>query len=941
MKPQIRLMAQIIAACGVFVLFFGSFSTSNKTTKDERLMKRLSKDQGDDPWAREAWEFLRLRDPATGQIPRDIRAKELAFASTLPQKEWLANQLGKSQTMPVFNWTKRGPYNVGGRTRALGIDVRTTTPPNVTIIAGGVSGGMWKSTDDGASWTKTTAPSQLHSITCLAQDTRSGQQNVWYAGSGEARGNSASGGAASFRGGGIYKSTDNGSSWTLLPLTASNTPQFFDSAFDYVHNVAVDPTNGNVYAAASNTIQQSTNGGTNWTVVRGLLADNSFSDVQVASNGIAYAVLSSSVTNGGIWRSPDGVLWTQINAGVAGFPSVYSRVKIALAPSNPNVVFFLVQQADTSTTATQIRGHQLWKYTYVSNDGSGAGGTWVNRGGNLPLQSGLSGNARFDTQGGYDIDMVVKPNDENYLILGGVNLYRSTDAFATTSSWIRIGGYSSPTTYGLYPNHHPDQHSGMFLPGSNTVFYSGNDGGISKTNDVTGSSVAWNYLNNGYLTSQFYTVAIDHGTPGDNVVFGGLQDNGTWWTNNTNANSSWVDVFGGDGAYCAIGDGKTSYYVSSQNGNMYRLILDAAGNWGASSTWANIQPTGATGYLFINPFVLDPNDTKKMYLSAGTTIWRNTDLTAIPLGVDQTTTVNWIQLTNTNVSGNPIVSLAISKTPSNRLYYATYNSSTQARQLYRLDGAATGNPTPSTVTGSNFPTGGYISSIAINPNNADQVLVVFSNYSIPSLFYTTDGGSSWTDVSGNLEQNPTGTGNGPSCRWGAVIPTSTGTNYFVATSTGVYSATSLSGSSTVWAQEGSTTIGNVVVDMLDYRTSDGLVVAATHGNGVYSTNIVTSVSLTDPIVPSEFNLAQNYPNPFNPSTTIRYALPTETSVELKVFDLQGREVATLVEGKQAPGTYTFQWKGKDDHGMNVSSGTYFYRLVAGDRSLTKRMVLAK
>jgi len=112
--------------------------------------------------------------------------------------------------------------------------------------------------------------------------------------------------------------------------------------------------------------------------------------------------------------------------------------------------------------------------------------------------------------------------------------------------------------------------------------------------------------------------------------------------------------------------------------------------------------------------------------------------------------------------------------------------------------------------------------------------VVFSNYGVVSLFYTTDGGTGWTDVAGNLEEFPDGSGNGPSCRWAVIIP---GQGVFVGTSTGLYSTALLDGSSTLWIQEGSTTIGNTVVDMVDVRLADGRIVAATHGRGVYSASL--------------------------------------------------------------------------------------------------------
>lgn len=913
---KLRYMGAGLAALVVGLGFYFWKSSSDEAMQREiqwKLMMRSARGTADDPIARERWEFMRLRNPETGKIPEGIRAKELAYAATLPTKESFWRK-GLAKAQAPFTWAKRGPYNVGGRTRGFAADSRNAN----ILLAGGISGGMWRSTDDGATWTKTTAPTALHNVTCLVQDPRAGQQDTWYAGSGERSGNSASGGGALFLGGGIYKSTDNGISWSQLDPAVSTSPQTYNNAFEFVNRVAVDESDGELYAAVSNVIEKSTNSGLSWAIVRGGLQNNTASDVQVTTTGVVYAAINSGVTTDvGIWRSPDGVTWTNILP--AGFPTAYGRIFIAIAPSNQSAVYFLVQGTNGTDGVNQINSHQIWKYTYISGNGSGSGGTWVNKGVSLPNEAGAPGNAVFDTQGGYDMFVTVKPDAENFVIIGGVNLYKTADFSATTPTWTRIGGYATAADYSGYANHHADQHSGFFRPGSNLIYYSGHDGGLSKTSDVVSGPVSWGYMNNGYSTSQFYTLAVDRSRT-NNIIIGGLQDNGSWWTNNSNSSTPWVQVLGGDGSHCAIGNLGAYYYMSSQSGNTYRFTLNET--TGAYTTFTNVTPTGATGFLFINPFALDRNNSNIMYMAAGDRLWRNSDLSAIASGSNSTTSTNWTELTNTATTVNPITALGVSTTPSNRVYFANNNGDT-----YRLDGANSGNPTPVDVTGTLFPFG-YTSCIAVNPNNGNQVMVVFSNYVSRSLFWTADSGTTWTDVGGNLEQFSDGTGNGPSCRWAAVVPTSQGTTYFVATSVGLYSTTLLNGASTVWTQEGSTTIGNVVTDMIDYRTSDGLVAVATHGNGVYSTNVIVSNPTVLPTVPTSFALTQNFPNPFNPSTTIQYDLPERTAVKLSVFDMAGREIAVLVNTELDPGRHEARWNARDSRGTAMASGTYFYRLTA-------------
>ena len=209
------------------------------------------------------------------------------------------------------------------------------------------------------------------SVTTLTQDTRSGQEDTWYAGTGEYTGNSASATGASFYGDGIYKSTDGGDSWTLLPSTSTDLPQSFDNLMDFVWRVATDPSNASqeeVYAAAIWGIFRSVDGGANWTQV--LTSTNSYhSDVVVSSTGVVYAALSEAGTNGGIWRSEDGVTWTEITP--VGWSSNSVRTVLTLAPSNEDVLYTITDSPGDGTHDTSI-----WKYTHSTT-------TWEDRSANV------------------------------------------------------------------------------------------------------------------------------------------------------------------------------------------------------------------------------------------------------------------------------------------------------------------------------------------------------------------------------------------------------------------------------------------------------------------------------------------------------------------------------------------------------------------------------
>ena len=903
---------QTIWSIGLLILVIGFGNVSHMgLTENKSVYKKSALGNADDPLARIAYEQRMLRDPATGKIPQDIRRKELEFAKTLPKVS--DHPLKKGMATSV--WKKRGPVNRGGRTRALAVDIRTQTPGQVTLLAGGISGGIYKSTDDGKTWVDKLNPATIHNVSCIAQDTRSGHEDTWYAGTGEAVGNSAGDVYdAIFRGDGVYKSTDNGETWALLPSTSDGNVQKFNSVWRYVNNIAVNPATGSVFAAASNTILRSQDGGATWSTRLSTTKNADMSDVQISSSGTIYATIPSDHQDAGIRKSTDdGDTWTDITP--SNFPSTFGRDVIGISPSNENIVYFWVF---TGSGASQT---QMWKYD-ASNS------SWSEVTNSLPQIGGEVGD--LEVQGAYDMVIKVKPDNPDFVVIGGTNLYRTTDGFATqitATGW--IGGYSTANDISSYENHHPDQHGLVFLKAPNSnVLYSANDGGISRCDDITKNTVSWANLNAGYITSQFYSLAIDPATPNNDIIIGGLQDNGNYFTNSGNVDDPWTELpLGGDGGFTAISNGHTDYYFETQNGNLWRFLLDENGHVFSPDSGAAIFPDYRTNYLFINPFILDPNDNKIIYMAAGDSIWRNSDITGIPLGTMYGSNINWTPLSHTK-TGSYITSLAISKKPANRLYVGGGFG-----DILRVDNAGTGDPASIDIsTGKGLPALGTVNCLYVDPTNADNVLAIFSNYNIPSVFYTTDGGNTWTDVSGNLEQNPDGTGNGPSCRWATMLHYNNTVRYYVATSTGLYSTEQLNGGSTIWSLDGP---GNVVCPMVVSRDVDGTVAVATHGAGVYSTQVVTALA-DHGHSPKGFELQQNYPNPFNPFTTIRFQLPERTYVELNVYDSNGRRIKNLLQEVRTAGNNQVRFDGS-----HLASGVYYYKLKTAGFTFTKKMTLLK
>lgn len=905
----------------------------NKMVVVENSFKESSVGIPDDPNARMEFERRMLADPRTGMVPDNIREKELAYAKNLPNSKDI--KLQKGENVNVLSWTERGPINRGGRTRALGIDVRTQTAPNITIIAGGASGGIYKSTDNGITWVNKLSPDSIHSATCIAQDIRSGHEDTWYVGTGERDSNLLGGGynsrASLFLGDGIYKSDDNGEHWTLLPNTSNDHPESYSNVFDFVFDVAVNPVTGSVFAAASNTIQISTDGGNNWTTVRGTFSSTAYTDVATTSTGLIYASVQYNVSDPGIALSTDdGSSWNDITPST--WPSTYTRTVIGIAPNNENVVYFWTYTS-AGTTKTQ-----LWKYRYPGS-GNGVGdANWTDLTANLPApDSDPSKVSGINVQSAYDMVIRVKPDDSLFVVIGGTNLYRSTDGFSSpvlptgATGW--IGGYALANNVSQYFHHHVDQHALVFLNDSPNVLYSGNDGGVFKTSDVTASTVGWNDLNHSYVTSQFYSIAIDKATGNSDMIAGGMQDNGNYLTFSNDYNTGWTDWgHGGDGGFSAIaniGGGYVAVFLEAQNGWLWRQLYD---NSNTIQGDTKIQPSYTGEFAFLNPFVLDPNDNNIMYFAQGDSVLRSNTLLSSP--------PSWNVLSNatSDSTGDYISAIGISDNVANRLYVGSAKGT-----VLRLDGANTGDPTATDLTSTlatagSSSSGGYVNCIYVDPANADNVIVVYSNYKVISLFSSTDGGTSWTNIGGNLEQNSDGSGDGPSVRWIDAVTTGGTTTYYAATSTGLYSTNNISnGPTTQWAQEGASTIGNVVCPMVAARSSDGLVVVATHGSGVYSANqSLVGVESETSNIPTSYTLNQNYPNPFNPSTKINFTLPSPNNVKITVYDITGKKVGEILNEELAAGSHTVNF-----NATNLASGAYIYQIRAGNFVEAKKMVLLK
>ena len=680
---------------------------------------------------RELHELNFQINPITREIP--LEEKEAEYKEALIQKEYFR----KGATN---NYISRGPSNLGGRTRAVVVDLSDNT--GNTIIAGGVSSGVFKTTNGGSSWSKVSSNGEIHNVTTIAQDPRSGFQNVWYYGTGEWSGNSASLGSP-FRGEGIWKSTDSGTTWSQIPGSASVFTDS-DSFFDYVNKIVVSPTTGDVFIATTGKIYRYN--GTSFNVELELEDnDTGWTDVVVAANGRVFASLEGNSKFSGVHTSATGNgSWSRIaRSGVPSGWSPTGRIVLGTAPSNNDVIYALYVNGQSGSIEAD-----LWKYNFSSS-------TWIDLSSKLPDEPGgdSPGNDPFAVQGGYDLVVSVKPDDENFVILGGVNIYK-IENILTDSMFQRIGGYVNNQSYGLYNvggvDHHPDIHAITFSPFDSKVLYSGTDGGVHKT-DVTLASTAWENLNNDYVTYQYYHVALDPKNNSD-IVLGGAQDNGTTMggLNAGLPNKSDMDgIAGGDGVAVAIGSeistNNPRLFLGTQRGPIYRFT----GGFSRIQPIQNYDTNNDPVYYpsqFVTYFYLDPDNTNALYYASESRLLITNDAD--------------------NVDGDSWTDAGFIPTSENIRTMATTRGTYDVNNSYLYIGGALGgvfrlkdpqnatsaatavNITPSTATTASNT---IVSGIGVHPTNPDIVYAAIElDRKSGAVYRSEDRGESWKKMSNTV-----------------------------------------------------------------------------------------------------------------------------------------------------------------------------------------------
>jgi hypothetical protein len=771
--------------------------------------------------------FKRTRDPQLNIIP----------AYRLEAAKQKAQAILSASRITALSWVERGPSNIGGRTRAMIVDSRDAS--GNTVLAASVSGGMFKTTnftDTNPVWTPVNDKLQNLAVCALIQDHNN--PNTMYAGTGEGYFN-----IDAVPGVGIFKSTDGGTTWSLLPSTTT---------FEYVQDLIID-NNGNVYAslrpdnnATSRGVVRSTNGGTTWTQVLGIplpgFTTSRAADLELASNGDLYAtlgihsrtqVMKSNFSVNGANTGAVGT-WAEITP-VHTAPT--KRGEIAVAPSNPLRLYLMMEDSATSQVKTLYRS-------------SDAGSTWDS----LPAPSAVNnGNI---SQTWFNLISAVDPNNPDVVVVGGYHVAKSTDAGLN---------FTNITAAGV----HVDQHVLHFRGSANLIV--GNDGGYYYSTNANTAGINFSNKNNGFNVTQFYGVDFHPTNP--NYFLAGAQDNNTQKFTTAGLNATFA-VVGGDGGFPHIDQTDGQIQIASTTGNNFYRSLDGGTVWSSLSTVSNsrgqfIQATDyddnlnvlyagddAGRYYYINNLQATPLSGFNNLAQIGT----SREVTAVKVDPFSPATV-WLGATSISAGISPAI--------------------------MKVTSANTASPNVTVVSTISVPAGSWVSSIDINPNNANHLIATFSNYGITSVFQSTDGGSSWTSIEGNLPDMPV--------YWALFAPANAQLNgtgggeggVLLATELGVWSTSQLNGAATTWIPN-STGFPNVRTDMLKLRTSDYMLVAATHGRGLYTTTL--------PSIPLGLPTVSNTKN-FIKSTLVNGQqlfistgnLPL-TKMQIRIFDMNGRLV---------------------------------------------------
>ncbi|MEI7897409.1 MAG: 3-coathanger stack domain-containing protein [bacterium] len=552
----IRLSGQEIAPADLYLNSnTDNFSEIVRTMNNYFEGKSQGQGTGYKQWKR--WEYFnKSRLTPDGKITNRVAGNLKAL-----QEYEATHQSANSDntTVSYGNWTSLGPTGFvdgAGWNGGIGrISCIAFHPSNASIFwVGTPSGGLWKTTSGGSSWTPLTDGMPSIGVSSIAVDYSNTSVIYILTGDGDA------GDTQSI---GVLKTTNSGETWLSTGLS------WLTSASNRGYKLLIHPTSHlTLFCVSTAGIYKTINGGGAWTLVQ----SGSFQDIEFKPGDPAIMYASSGTF---FYRSGDsGDSWFPM---ISGVPTSATRMAIGVSPANPAYVYLLTGPAtDTG----------VFKGVYRSND---SGLSFVLKA-NTPNILGGAVNGQDDKhQTSYDLAIAVDGTNVGTLIIGGINTWKSLN-FGATSSWVIKSMWNS--NVGGIGYTHADIHALEINP-LNSYLYCCSDGGVYRSVDFGEN---WTDLTTGIANTAFYRIAGFEAN--SNLILGGAQDNGSnLWNGGTNM----LHVLGADGMDCMIDfNSSSTMYYSSQNGTLVKST-----NSGASYT--DITPSGITAD-WLSPYIMDPNN---------------------------------------------------------------------------------------------------------------------------------------------------------------------------------------------------------------------------------------------------------------------------------------------------------------------------------------------
>ncbi len=505
------------------------------------------------------WEnFMGPRVDENGYFPHN---------ALYPEWEKMQRKAALTTRSETANWTHMGPDDTpvdinsptwrrgSGRINCISFH---PTNPN-TFYVGAPSGGFWKTTDGGSSWTTTT--DHLPSIGVSDIAVHPTDPDIIYIATGD-------GDARDTYSAGILKSTDGGNTWDNTVLDLNIQDQII------VRRLIINPNNPDILLAASSSgVLVTTNAGLNWDV----RASGHFKDIEFKPGdpNTVYAATYEYSGGASIYKSSNaGTNWTNIYQIADA-----NRIEMAVTADNPNRIYALVSNADDSGYLGMYR-----------SDNNGSNWTEVHDNTSMNLLGWDSSGNDSGGQGWYDLACAADPNDADIVHVGGVNAWRSTNG---GSSWSITGHW-----YGDNADYiHADHHTMDYHPITGDIF-SGNDGGLYKSSD---NGNDWVDISDGLHILQIYRFGLSVTNP--NRLVTGAQDNGSMRYNN----GDWNSILGGDGMECLIDyTNDNILYAEYYYGAIHRST-------NGGQDFSNVQPSAAGDGAWVTPFIIDPVDPETLY----------------------------------------------------------------------------------------------------------------------------------------------------------------------------------------------------------------------------------------------------------------------------------------------------------------------------------------